>query len=91
MADAKPPEPPESEAPPLSTSGELASAWQTFRAGGIAQCPVDGAPLALSVDGTANVYRFVCTKCGVASSWFEAGAAGLLVRGPRTPVPSPPD
>lgn len=87
MADAKPPEPPEGVAAPLTSPEEVSAAWETFRAGGVAACPADGAPLALAVDGTANVYRFVCVKCGAASAWFEAGTGGLTMRSPRAGGP----
>jgi hypothetical protein len=82
MADAKPPEPPEGVAEPLSSPEEVASAWAAFRKGA-ASCPADGAPLALAVDGIANIYRLVCVKCGHASGWFEAGPGGLRFRGPH--------
>ncbi|HEX8794839.1 MAG TPA: hypothetical protein VF765_28025 [Polyangiaceae bacterium] len=86
MAEAKPPETPEGVASPLTSPDEVSKAWKAFRAG-VAPCPVDGAPLALAVEGTANVYRFVCVKCGAASAWFEAGAGGLKPRGPRAGGP----
>jgi hypothetical protein len=91
MPDAKPPDPPESVASPLSSPEEVSAAWNLFRKGGVAPCPADGAPLALAVDGTANIYRFVCTKCGAASTWFEAGPGGLHPRGPRPPSPAATD
>jgi hypothetical protein len=87
MADAKPPEPPEGVAAPLTSPEEVATAWKQFREG-VAPCPADGAPLALAVEGTANVYRFVCVKCGSASAWFEAGVGGLTMRGPRATPPA---
>lgn len=86
MADAKPPEPPEGVAAPLTSPDEVSKAWNAFR-DGVAPCPADGAPLALAVEGTANVYRFVCVKCGAASAWFEAGTGGLKTRGPRAAGP----
>lgn len=91
MGDAKPPEPSHGVAAPLSSPQEVSTAWDHFRAGGVAPCPADGAPLALAVDGTANVYRFVCVKCGCASPWFEAGAGGLTIRGPRATPPAVAD
>lgn len=91
MPDAKPPEPPEGTAAPFSSPEEVATAWQMFRDGQLAPCPVDGAPLALAVDGSANVYRLVCTKCGTASGWFEAGADGVQLRGPRATGPGATD
>ena len=90
MADAKPPEPPEGVASPLTSPEEVSKAWTAFRTG-VAPCPVDGAPLALAVEGTANVYRFVCVKCGAASAWFEAGTGGLKTRGLRGAGPLPTD
>jgi hypothetical protein len=70
--------PPDSTAAPLGSMKELVDAWTRFRAGEIVACPTDGAALALSVDASAGVYRFVCTTCGTASSWFEAGPTGTL-------------
>lgn len=86
MADAKPPEPPEGAATPLTSPEEVAATWAQSRTG-VALCPVDGAPLALAVDGTAHVYRFVCVKCGAASAWFEATMGVLKMRDPRPPGP----
>jgi hypothetical protein len=84
MPDAKPPETAEGVAAPLSSHADVSAAWDVFRAGGVAPCPVDGAPLALQVDGTSLVYRFVCVKCGASSTWFEASFGGKLkMRGPR--------
>ena len=84
MPDAKPPEPAEGVAAPLSTHAEVSAVWDVFRAGGVARCPVDGEPLALAVDGTSLVYRFVCVKCGTSSPWFESSFGGKLkLRGPR--------
>ncbi len=60
MADAKPPEPADGVAAPLASPAEVSAAWTKFRAGDVAPCPADSAPLALAVDGTALVYRFVC-------------------------------
>jgi hypothetical protein len=88
MPDAKPPEPAEGAAAPLSSSAEVSAAWDIFRAGGVAPCPADGAPLALAVDGTSLVYRLVCVKCGASSGWFEASFGGKLkMRGPRPAGP----
>jgi hypothetical protein len=72
---------PEGSAPPLTTAEELREVWGRFRAGGTVKCPRDGEPLALAVDASAGVYRLVCTTCGVASAWFEAGPDGVRVRG----------
>ncbi len=72
--------PPSGPHPPLTTVDELRAVWDGFRAGGTAPCPTDGAPLALSVDGSGGVYRFVCTRCGTASTWFESGPSGLALR-----------
>jgi hypothetical protein len=88
MSDVKPPEPPEGVAAPLASTDEVTKAWDVFRAGGVAPCPADGAPLALAVDGTSLMYRFVCVKCGAASAWFESGFGGALrMRGPRPAGP----
>jgi hypothetical protein len=77
MADTKPP-----DVPPvrLGTVDEVGEVWARFRGGAMVHCPVDGGPLALAVDGAAGTYRFVCTSCGLASPWFEAGPLGMNVR-----------
>jgi len=88
MPDAKPPDPPEGVPSPLASNDAVSAAWDLFRAGHVAPCPADGAPLALAVDGTSLVYRFVCVKCGAASPWFESGFGGALrMRGPRPAGP----
>jgi hypothetical protein len=69
------------------TLEELGPLWDSFRAGDVVACPSDSGSLALSVDGN-NAYRLVCTRCGVASSWFEAVTAGIR---PRTIPPGPDD
>jgi hypothetical protein len=78
-------EKPEDEAPgtasPSSSDQHLATVWKTFRAGGVAVCRRDGGPMALSVDGTAAAYRFVCVACGFASPWFSSGPNGMKVHG----------
>ena len=56
---------------------EVAQLWQVFTAGDVAPCPRDGAPVALSVDGSTKSYRLVCTRCGTASLWFETAPAGI--------------
>jgi hypothetical protein len=66
---------------PLGTVEDLKDAWDSFRAGAVVYCPSDAAPLALAVDGSAGAYRFVCTRCGVASPWFESGPNGMRLRG----------
>jgi hypothetical protein len=79
---AKPPE-------ALGTADDLKDIWDRFRTGNPVFCPGDGAPVALSVDAAAGVYRLVCTRCGVSSPWFESGPGGVRVRGhsqPRVPV-----
>jgi hypothetical protein len=76
MADAAPP--PESSPAPLSSMQELVDAWSRFRAGEVVPCPNDRASLALSVDASVGIYRFVCTTCGTASSWFESGPTGTI-------------
>lgn len=83
MPDADPPS--DGAHPPLSSADELGEAWAAFRAGRGVPCPVDGSPLALSVDASMGIYRFVCTQCGLASAWFEAGPAGLRVHESRQP------
>jgi hypothetical protein len=61
---------------------DLTIAWDSFRAGGVATCKRDGGPMALSVDGTALSYRFVCVGCGYALPWFTASGDGKIrVRG----------
>jgi hypothetical protein len=83
MADAaKPPDVPRA---PLGSADDIKAVWDRFRAGAVVECPVDAAPLALAVDGTMGVYRFVCTRCGLASPWFESGPGGLRVRSHPTP------
>jgi hypothetical protein len=77
--DAKSPDVPRA---PLGTVEDLKEAWDRFRAGAVVYCPVDGAPLALAVDGAAAAYRFVCTRCGIASPWFDSGPNGMHVRSP---------
>ncbi|MGH7440451.1 MAG: hypothetical protein ACRENE_32575, partial [Polyangiaceae bacterium] len=56
--------------PPLDTAEEVRVVWEVFRGGGTVACPTDASPMALSVDGSAAVYRFVCTCCGTSSPWF---------------------
>jgi hypothetical protein len=86
MADAeKPPDATAAKAGTLSTADGLQDVWARFRAGEVVPCPVDGAPLALAVDAAIGVYRFVCTRCGVASAWFEAGPSGVRQRGQAAP------
>lgn len=65
---------------PLSGAEDLRSVWDEFRAGGVVACPRDGAPLALAVDASAGAYRFVCTRCGTSSPWFESDARGIRIR-----------
>ena len=66
---------------PSSANDHLVAVWRAFRAGGVAVCRRDGGPMALSVDGAAAAYRFVCVGCGFASPWFSSGPAGLRVHG----------
>jgi hypothetical protein len=87
MADAAPP--PEGSSAPLSSVNELVDAWKRFRAGEVVACPTDGASLALSVDASVGAYRFVCTTCGTASSWFESGPTGTLEVRPLVAPPAP--
>jgi len=82
--------PPDGSAAPLSSMRELMDAWSRFRAGDVAPCPNDGSSLALSVDASAGVYRFVCTSCGTASSWFGSGPTGTLeIRPLAVPLGAP--
>jgi hypothetical protein len=80
MADAEKPSD-AAHATALGSPEGLQEIWSHFRAGEVVRCPVDGSPLALAVDAALGVYRFVCTKCGAASGWFEAGPAGIRLRG----------
>jgi len=73
MADA-----PDAPPAPLSSIARLKPVWERFRDGGVAPCPVDGAPMALAVDGSVDIYRFVCVRCGTYSPWFEAKLAGRI-------------
>ena len=92
MADAaKPPDVPA----PFGSPDDLKDVWDRFRKGSGVPCPNDRGPLALSVDAAAGIYRLVCTRCGLASPWFESGPSGLRIRGqsqPNVPVrPGAPD
>jgi hypothetical protein len=69
------------------TIEEVSPLWDSFRTGAVVACPCDSGSLALSVDGN-NSYRLVCTRCGTASSWFEAVPAGIRL---RTIPPGPDD
>jgi hypothetical protein len=69
------------------TLDEVGPLWDSFRMGGVVPCPCAFGSLALSVDGN-NSYRLVCTRCGTASSWFEAAPAGIRL---RTVPPGPDD
>jgi hypothetical protein len=73
--------PPEGLKAPFAATEELRAAWDRFRAGDVVPCPLDRAHLALAVDASTGVYRFVCTQCGAASPWFESGPTGLRLRG----------
>jgi hypothetical protein len=79
MADTD--RPPDGAPEPLASASVLQAAWERFRAGDAVACPVDGAPLALAVDASAAIYRFVCTHCGTASEWFESGLTGVRMHG----------
>lgn len=76
---------------PLSTIAGLKPVWERFRAGGIAPCPVDGGPMALAVDGSVDIYRFVCVQCGHASPWFEAKLTHLAIKGTAPTIPGTTD
>jgi hypothetical protein len=85
---------PEAERPPGDayaplSDDELRGAWDLFRTGAPVPCPHDGAPLALAVDASAGVYRFVCTGCGASSPWFESTPQGLRLRGTSHSGPAP--
>jgi hypothetical protein len=47
--------------------------------------------MALGVDGTIDVYRFVCVPCGHASPWFEAKLDRLHIRGQSETSPGATD
>jgi hypothetical protein len=80
---------PESQASTqLVTPEGLNAAWDAFRAGAVVYCARDGAPLALAVDGAASLYRFVCTRCGSSSPWFESSPQGVRMRVASTGVPA---
>jgi hypothetical protein len=64
----------------LAAAPDIQVHWDAFRKGAVVPCPADAAPLALSVDGATGVYRFVCTRCGLASPWFDSGTGGVRVR-----------
>jgi hypothetical protein len=87
MPDAE--RPPGGSHAPLSDD-QLRSAWDEFRAGAVVDCPNDGAPLALAVDASAGAYRFVCTRCGTSTAWFESTPQGLRLRG-NSPSVAPSD
>jgi hypothetical protein len=70
---------------PLGTVAAIQPLWDAFRAGGIACCPRDGGPMALSVDGLGAAYRFVCVSCGQASVWFEARITVVSIKGTISP------
>ncbi len=76
---------------PLSTLAGLKPVWERFRSGGIAPCPVDGGPMALAVDGSVDIYRFVCVQCGHASPWFEAKLTHLAIKGATPTSPGASD
>jgi hypothetical protein len=73
-------------AKPLDDPEVLEGVWDRFREGQVVLCPLDASPMALSVDAAVGVYRFVCTRCGVGSAWFEAGPDGVRPRGHAAPV-----
>jgi hypothetical protein len=76
---------------PLSTLAGLKPVWERFRSGGIAPCPVDGGPMALAVEGSVDIYRFVCVQCGHASPWFEAKLTHLAIKGATPTSPGASD
>jgi hypothetical protein len=86
MADAQ--NSPDGSQEPLGSPDDLRTAWNHFRSGHVVSCPIDQSPVALAVDASAGVYRFVCTQCGAGSSWFDSGPAGLRLHG-SLPDPRP--
>jgi hypothetical protein len=78
-------QPPDLTAASLDDAEALGRIWDRFRAGETVPCPIEGSRFALSVDGAAGVYRFVCTGSGHASPWFEAGPDGLHLRSQAPP------
>ena len=70
----------------LTSVDALEGVWDAFRAGEGVLCARDDSALALSVDATVGVYRFVCVSCGHPSPWFEVGPSGLRI---RNPLPGP--
>lgn len=90
MVDSEPPD--DDRAPHLPNAAD-AGLWARFRQGEVVPCVRgDSGNFALQVDGAAKCYRLVCTQCGLASPWFGANGANILVRGPQTTlVPSAKD
>lgn len=80
MADVQ--DSPDGSPAPLGSTDELSAAWTHFRSGNAVVCPIDRAPIALAVDASVGTYRFVCTKCGATSAWFESEPTGVRIRGP---------
>jgi hypothetical protein len=80
MADVQ--KSPDGSQMPLSSVDELSTAWIHFRSGNVVLCPIDRGPVALAVDASLGMYRFVCTQCGACSIWFESGPTGIRVPGP---------
>jgi len=70
--------------PRMLSEGQVVALWAEFKSG-VASCPRDAAPLALAVDGATKSYRFVCTRCGNASLWFDVAPTGIQVRGGDDP------
>ena len=77
--------PPDVAPAPLGTVEAIQPLWDSFRTGGVAKCPRDGGPMALSVDGMGAAYRFVCVACGQASVWFEARITQVSIKGTIAP------
>ncbi|MCL2779280.1 MAG: hypothetical protein FWD73_14890 [Polyangiaceae bacterium] len=69
------------QSPSLSCA-ETSQLWAKFRAGDTILCAKDAHGIALAVDSASKVYRFICTKCGLASPWFGTTPAGLVFRTP---------
>jgi len=71
------------------SEADVASLWDRYRAGELVSCPRDSGNLALSVDGGAQIYRFVCSRCGSSSPWFGMTRIGLVIRERLATMPPP--
>ena len=68
---------------------DVGALWERYRSGESVACPRDGGNLALSIDGAAQIYRFVCNRCGTASPWFGMTRIGLVVQERMATMPPP--